>query len=141
MKCPEIARLQDFAPNTQGLLGALSGPQTSCRIERTPLWKFLPTGLPCPMVNIYMYCHCYIYLPYRIVPNALITWTRNGTCVCILIHWYNQLSILHVLYVHCMFLKDLKLVFNPLTNLIYVYDIHSNQHVCFTYRASLLNWT
>ena len=30
MKCLEIARLQDFAPapNTQGLLGALSGPQT-----------------------------------------------------------------------------------------------------------------
>ena len=26
MKCLEIARLQDFAPNTQGLLGALSGP-------------------------------------------------------------------------------------------------------------------
>ena len=45
MKCLEIARLQDFAPNTQGLLGALSGPQTPCRIERTPLWKFLPTGL------------------------------------------------------------------------------------------------
>ena len=41
----EIARLQDFAPNTQGLLGALSGPQTPCRIERTPHWKFLPTGL------------------------------------------------------------------------------------------------
>ena len=45
MKCLEIARLQDFAPNTQGLLGALSGPQTPCRIEWTPLWKFLPTGL------------------------------------------------------------------------------------------------
>ena len=36
MKCLEIARLQDFAPNTQGLLGALSRPQTPCRIERTP---------------------------------------------------------------------------------------------------------
>ena len=45
MKCLEIARLQEFAPNTQGLLGALSGPQTPCRIERTPLWKFLPTDL------------------------------------------------------------------------------------------------
>ena len=47
MKCREIARLQDFAPNTctQGLLGALSGPQIPCRIERTPLWKFLSTGL------------------------------------------------------------------------------------------------
>ena len=45
MKCLEIAKLQDFAPNTQELLGALSGPQTPCRIERTPLWKFLPTGL------------------------------------------------------------------------------------------------
>ena len=45
MKCLEIARLQDFALNTQGLLGALSGPQTPCRIERSPLWKFLPTGL------------------------------------------------------------------------------------------------
>ena len=44
--CMEIARLQDFAPNTQGLLGALSGPQTPCRIERTPFLKFLPTGLP-----------------------------------------------------------------------------------------------
>ena len=38
----KFARLQDFAPNTQGLLGALSGPQTP---ERTPLWKLLPTGL------------------------------------------------------------------------------------------------
>ena len=37
MKCLEIARLQDFAPNTQGLLGTLSGSQTPCRIERTPL--------------------------------------------------------------------------------------------------------
>ena len=45
MKCLEIARLQDFEPNTQGLLGALRGPQTPCRIERTPLWKFLRTGL------------------------------------------------------------------------------------------------
>ena len=40
MKCLEIARLQDFAPNTQGLLGALSGAKTPCRIERTPLWNF-----------------------------------------------------------------------------------------------------
>ena len=45
MKCLEIARLQDFASNTEGLLGALSGPQTPCRIERTPLWKYLPKGL------------------------------------------------------------------------------------------------
>ena len=50
MKCLKIARLQDFAPNTPGLLGALSGPQTLCRevriaSRRTPLWKFLPTGL------------------------------------------------------------------------------------------------
>ena len=45
MKCLEIARLQDFAPNTQRLVGALSGLQTTCRIERTPLWKFLPTSL------------------------------------------------------------------------------------------------
>ena len=37
MKFLEIARLQDFAPNTKGLLGALSGLQTPCRIERTPL--------------------------------------------------------------------------------------------------------
>ena len=35
MKCLEIARLQDFVPNNQGLLGALSGPQTPWRIERT----------------------------------------------------------------------------------------------------------
>ena len=40
MKCLEIARLQDFAPNTQGLRGALSGPQTPCRIERTPTENF-----------------------------------------------------------------------------------------------------
>ena len=40
MKCLEIAKLQDFAPNTQGLLGALSGPQTPCRIERTPSENF-----------------------------------------------------------------------------------------------------
>ena len=49
MKCLEIARFQDFAPNTPELLGALSGPQTPCRrsyaSRRTPLWKFLPTGL------------------------------------------------------------------------------------------------
>ena len=44
MKCQEIAWFQDFAHNTQGLLGALS-PQTPCRIERPPLWKFLPTRL------------------------------------------------------------------------------------------------
>ena len=31
MKCLEIARFQDFAPNTPELLGALSGPQTPCR--------------------------------------------------------------------------------------------------------------
>ena len=45
MKYLEIAWLQDFAPNTHGFLGALNGPQTPCRIERIPLWKFLPTGL------------------------------------------------------------------------------------------------
>ena len=52
MKCFEIARLKDFAPNIPGLLGLLKAPKTpaarcatreSCR--RTPLWKFLPTGL------------------------------------------------------------------------------------------------
>ena len=31
MKCLEIARFQDFAPNTPELLGALSGPQTPRR--------------------------------------------------------------------------------------------------------------
>ena len=40
MKCLEIARLQDFAPFTQGLLGAFSRAKTPCRIERTPLWNF-----------------------------------------------------------------------------------------------------
>ena len=40
MKCLEIARLQYFAPNTQGLLRALSGPQTPCRIELTPSENF-----------------------------------------------------------------------------------------------------
>ena len=34
MKCLIIARLQDFAPNTPGLLGALSSPQTLCREVR-----------------------------------------------------------------------------------------------------------
>ena len=34
MKCLKIARLQDFAPNTPGLLGALSGLQTLCREVR-----------------------------------------------------------------------------------------------------------
>ena len=34
MKCLKIARLQDFALNTPGLLGALSGPQTLCREVR-----------------------------------------------------------------------------------------------------------
>ena len=34
MKCLKIARLQDFAPNTPGLLGALSRPQTLCREVR-----------------------------------------------------------------------------------------------------------
>ena len=62
MKCLEIARFQDFAPNTPELLGALSGPQTpfpkstSLRTtryasRRTPLWKFLPTGLNNILVN------------------------------------------------------------------------------------------
>ena len=37
MKCLEIARLQDIAPNT---------PDQRCPLcRRTPLWKFLPTGL------------------------------------------------------------------------------------------------
>ena len=40
MKCLEIARLQDFAPNTQGLLGALSGPQTPFRIDEPPSENF-----------------------------------------------------------------------------------------------------
>ena len=31
MKCLEIARLKDFAPNTPGLLGVAQGPQTPCR--------------------------------------------------------------------------------------------------------------
>mgnify|MGYP003690688589 CR=1 FL=1 len=31
MKCLEIARLKDFAPNTPGLLGVAQGPQTQCR--------------------------------------------------------------------------------------------------------------
>ena len=30
MKCLEIARLKDFAPNTPGLLGVAQGPQTPC---------------------------------------------------------------------------------------------------------------
>ena len=34
MKWLKIARLQGFALNTQGLLGALSGPQTLCREVR-----------------------------------------------------------------------------------------------------------
>ena len=36
MKCLEIARLQNFAPNTPGHLGALSGPQTLYRIDESP---------------------------------------------------------------------------------------------------------
>ena len=34
MKCLEIARLKDFAPNTPGLLGVAQGPQTPCREVR-----------------------------------------------------------------------------------------------------------
>ena len=40
MKCLEIARLQYFAPNTQGLLGALSGPQTPCLLNEPPSENF-----------------------------------------------------------------------------------------------------
>ena len=59
IRCLQIARMQDFAPNTPELLGALSGPQTppptvrAPRIarcatrfaSRTPLHSFLPTGM------------------------------------------------------------------------------------------------
>ena len=34
MKCLEIARLKDFAPNTHGILGVAQGPQTPCREVR-----------------------------------------------------------------------------------------------------------
>ena len=34
MKCLEIARLKDFAPNTPGLQGVAQGPQTPCREVR-----------------------------------------------------------------------------------------------------------
>ena len=37
MKCLETARLQDFEPNTQGLQGALSGPQTPAVSNEPPL--------------------------------------------------------------------------------------------------------
>ena len=40
MKCLEIARLQDFAPNTQGLLGALSGPQNPAVSNELPSENF-----------------------------------------------------------------------------------------------------
>ena len=65
MKCLEIARLQDFAPNTPGFLGALSGPRpftARCAIRdasrRTPLWKFLSTGLYRGVYTVYD--HLYI---------------------------------------------------------------------------------
>ena len=34
MKCLEIARMKDFAPNTPGLLGVAQGPQIPCREVR-----------------------------------------------------------------------------------------------------------
>ena len=60
IRCLQIARMQDFAPNTPGLLGALSGPRppavTAPRnarcathfASRTPLHSFLPTGMTYP---------------------------------------------------------------------------------------------
>ena len=54
MKCLEIARLQDFGPNTLGLLaGGLERPpdplprdaRLVMRVDDPPPRKFLPTGL------------------------------------------------------------------------------------------------
>ena len=36
IRCLQIARVQDFAPNTPELLGALSGPQTPGRKSTSP---------------------------------------------------------------------------------------------------------
>ena len=53
MKCLEIARLQDFAPNSQGLLGALSGPQTPLPYRTNPPLKISAYGPACYTVKIY----------------------------------------------------------------------------------------
>ena len=45
IRCLQIARMQDFAPNTPELLGALSGPQTPGRNESNPPQSFLATGM------------------------------------------------------------------------------------------------
>ena len=44
MKCLEIARLQDFAPNTQGLLGALCGPPPPLPYRTNPPLKIFAYG-------------------------------------------------------------------------------------------------
>ena len=44
MKCLEIARLKDFAPNTPGLLGVDQGPQTPCREVRDS--RYVSTNPP-----------------------------------------------------------------------------------------------
>ena len=48
IRCLQIAKMQDFAPNTPELLGALSGPQTPVRNESNPPpQSFLATGMLC----------------------------------------------------------------------------------------------
>ena len=44
MKCLEIARLQDFAPNTQGPLGVLSGPKPPAVSNEPPPLKISAYG-------------------------------------------------------------------------------------------------
>ena len=62
MKCLEIARLKDFAPNTPGLLGVAKGPQTPCRevrdsrcVSTNPPLEIPVYGPGFKMISIYIY--------------------------------------------------------------------------------------
>ena len=49
IRCLQISRMQDFAPNTPELLGALSGPRPPAVMSRTPRQSFLATGMLCSL--------------------------------------------------------------------------------------------
>ena len=69
MKCLKIARLQDFALNTPGLLGALSGPQTLCREVRDSHCESMNPPLEIPAYGpVYIY-----FLKILFNPNDFIS--------------------------------------------------------------------
>ena len=99
MKCLEIARLQDFAPNTPGFLAALSGPRppyARCAIRdasrRTPLWKFLPTGLS-TIVIVILFSHLLSNMSSSstMISNADVINSRKSTGSTMTAQWMVKL--------------------------------------------------